>query len=91
MLSDKKLIVYQSCVKRIFVPKPIIRQVNEISRFQSIVVPTALKNKMYNPFIVPYHILDIVWQFQLALLYGSEKAAQDFSQPEIFAFPGTSK
>ena len=68
MLSDKKLIVYQSCVKRIFVPKPIIRQVNEISRFQSIVVPTALKKKMYDPFIVPYHILDIVWQFQLALL-----------------------
>ena len=46
---------------------------------------------MYNPFIVPYDILDIVRQFQLALLYGSEKAAQDFSQPEIFASPGASR
>lgn len=46
---------------------------------------------MYNRFIVPYDILDIVRQFQLALLWGSQKAAQDFSQPEIFALPGTSK
>ena len=46
---------------------------------------------MYNAFIVPYIILDIISAVSVGTFVGLRKSRWDFSQSEIFALPGTSK